>query len=99
MRASWMTWVFAALFLLLGLPLAVISDPLWQRIFGGLCTVSLGCFAVSMSADAMRQGSLRLQHSVISRAARPRLFAATTAGIALCGLFVIGIGIWALFLK
>jgi hypothetical protein len=94
-----MTWAFAALFPLLGLPLAVISDPLWQRIFGGLCTVSLGCFALSMSADAVRLGSLKLQHSIIDRATRPRLFAVITTGIALCGLFVIGIGIWALFLK
>jgi hypothetical protein len=49
----------------------------------------LGGFAVAMGLNARQTGILKLQHTTIRRAARPRLFAAVTGGIALLGLILV----------
>ena len=88
-RFSTLQWAFVALFLIAGLPLFFVSDPDTGRALARLAVIFLGGFAVAMSLDARQTGVLQLQHTTIRRAARPRLFAAMTGGIALGGLGLI----------
>jgi len=88
-KFSTLQWTFVALFLVAGLPLFFVSDPDTGRALARLAVFFLGGFAVAMSLDARQTGVLQLQHTTIRRAARPRLFAAMTGGIALCGLGLI----------
>jgi hypothetical protein len=79
-------WTFIALFLGAGLPLLFVSDPTTARVLARLAVLFLGGFGTAMSLDARQKGILQLQHTSIRRSARPYLFDAVTAGIALCGL-------------
>lgn len=94
-----LTWFFAGLFLLFGVTILLTEDPAWKRIWAGLSTLSLGGFALSMARDALATGQIRLQHSLIRRATRPRLFWAAVVLVAAAGLATLGTGIWALFFK
>ncbi len=99
MNASWITWLCAGLFLLFGLPLFAVDDIVWRHALGGLASMSLGAFVLSMAADAWRNGVLKLQHALISRADQPRLFACAVVALALLGVAVVLIGIWLALLK
>ncbi len=99
MNTSWLTWLCVWLFLLFGLPLFAVTDMVWRDALGGLATMSLGAFALSLAADGWRQGRLRLQHTLISYSAQPRLFACIVVALVLLGLAVVCIGIWGALLK
>jgi hypothetical protein len=88
-RFSTLQWAFVALFLIAGLPLFFVSDPGTGRFLARLAVLFLGGFAVAMGLNARQTGILKLQHTTIRRAARPRLFAAVTGGIALLGLILV----------
>lgn len=92
-------WIAAGLFLAAGLPLFVVSERETARAFAELAAFFLGVFAVLMALDARDSGTLRLQHTVIRRARRPRLFLVLTTGIGLCGVGVIIAAAWAFWLK
>jgi hypothetical protein len=94
-----LTWVLAGLFVVCGLPLAVVEDAGWRNTWGGFSLLGLGGFALSMVADAVQSGQIRLNLSVIRRAQSPRLFWATLAVIATAGLGVLVGAAWALFFK
>lgn len=83
---STLQWAFVALFLIAGVPLLFVSDPDTGRALARLAVLFLGGFAVAMALDARQTGLIKLQHTTIRRAARPRLFAVMTTGIALGGL-------------
>ena len=93
------TWVFAGLFVACGLPLAVVEDPAWRNLWGGLSLTGLGGFALSIVRDAVRSGQVRLNPTVIRRARSPRLFWAALALIAAAGLGVLAGAAWALVFK
>jgi hypothetical protein len=99
MPISAVTWALAALFLVFGVGMLLIEGEPWRHILAGLSTLSLGGFALSMSRDAWQSGVLRLQHSVIRYAQRPRLFMCLVLGIAVAGLVVMGAGAWFLSAK
>lgn len=94
-----LTWILAGLFLLFGVIMLTAEGEPALRLWAGLSTLSLGGFALSMSNDARRSGTLRLQHSVIRRARRPRLFLAMTSLIAAAGAGVVIVGLWILIWK
>ncbi len=96
---TYLTWVFAALFVACGLPLAFVEDPAWAHRWGGLSLIGLGGFALSMARDAVKSGEVRLNFSRIKRADSPRLFWATLALIAAAGVSVLVAAVWALFFK
>ncbi|MDX1401105.1 MAG: hypothetical protein R3245_04210 [Kiloniellales bacterium] len=94
-----MTWFFAGLFLLFGLPLAVTEDPDWARFWAGMSMLSLGAFALSMVRDALITGQIQFYHSTIRYASRPWLFWAAVAVITAAGFGVLIAGVWILFFK
>jgi hypothetical protein len=97
--SSYLTWIFAGLFVACGLPLFWADDAGWRNLWGGLSLIGLGGFALSMVRDAVKSGQVRLNLTVIRRARSPRLFWATLALIAAAGLIVLVGAAWALFLK
>jgi hypothetical protein len=99
MKFDRMMWLCGALFVLFGLPLAVLEDTAWRTICGGLSVLSLGLFALSMAADGLTKGTIRIQFSVIDRTAQPRSFWAAIAVVSAAGAGVIIAGIWVLFFK
>ena len=96
---TYLTWVFAALFVACGLPLFFVEEVTWRNIWGGLSLLGLGGFALSMTRDAIKSGEVRFNHTLIKRADSPRLFWATLALIAAAGLGVLVAAVWALFFK
>ena len=97
--SSYWTWVLAGLFVVCGLPLAVVEDSGWRNTWGGLSLIGLGGFALSMVRDAVKSGEIRLNFSRIRRADSPRLFWATLALIAAAGIGVLVAAAWALAFK
>ena len=97
--STYLTGVFAALFVACGLPLFFVEDPAWRNGWGGLSLVGLGGFTLSMARDAVQSGEVRFNHTLIKRANRPRPFWATLALIAAAGLGVLVAACWALFFK
>ncbi len=97
--STYLTWVFAALFVACGLPLFFVEDVGWRNTWGGLSLIGLGGFALSMARDAVKSGEVRLNFSRIKRADSPRLFWATLALIAAAGVSVLVAAVWALFFK
>lgn len=57
----------------------------WRLRFAGLSAISLGAFALSTARDAILSGQIRLQHSTIRRAQRPRLYRAAVVLVAAAG--------------
>ena len=92
-------WLFGALFVLFGLPLAVVEDGGWARVWGGLSLLSLGGFALAMAGDGMVKGQIRVQFSRIQRTTQPWLFWATIALVSATGVVVIITAVWVLFFK
>ena len=92
-------WLFGALFVLFGLPLLLVEDKGWQRVFIGLSVLSLGCFALAMVGDGLVKGKIRFQFSLIERTAQPRTFWATIALVSTAGIVVIITAFWAMFFK
>lgn len=99
MRLDRLMWLCAGLFVAFGLPLAVVGDGVWRNALGGLSVLSLGGFGLAMAGDGIVRGRIRVQFSVIRRAAQPRAFWAAVAVAAAAGLGVIASGIWVMFLK
>lgn len=99
MPFSYFTWLFAGLFVLLGLPLLATETPAWGQFWAGLSTLSLGGFAVSMAADALKADEVRLQHTTVRRADKPRLFWANILMFLATGMVVLGTGVWLLLFK
>jgi hypothetical protein len=96
-----LTWTFAVLFVLCGLPLFVAEDEAWRRWSAGLSTLSLGAFALAWARHAVAVGQIKLQHQHrwIRVANQPRTFWATVAMLVVTGTGVIVAAIWALFFK
>ena len=94
-----LTWVFAGLFVASGLPLLFVEDRLWAHRWGGLSLVFLGSFALSLVRDAVMSGEVRLNHTRIRRADRPRLFWAALGLIAAAALGVLASALWVLAFK
>lgn len=94
-----LTWILGGLFVLFGLPLALSEDVAARRLWAGLSTLALGGFALSFARDALAAGQIRLQYSLIRRAARPWLFWAAVVGVAAAGVAVIITGLWFLIVE
>lgn len=92
-------WVFGVLFILFGLSLGFIQDRGWQKLCGGISVLSLGCFALAMAGDGLVKGEIRLQFSLIKRAAQPRLFWAAITLVFTAGVGVLVTAGWAIFYK
>jgi hypothetical protein len=92
-------WIFGALFIVFGLPLAIIDGIAARNVLGGLSTLSLGGFAFALAYNATATGTIRLQYSTISRSAQPRAFWAAVSLVAVAGLGVVTSAIWLLFFK
>ena len=92
-------WLFAALFILFGLALGFVEDRGWQNVCGGMSVLSLGCFGMAMAGDGLVKGEIRLQFSLIKRAAQPRLYWTAIALVFTTGVGVIITAVWAIFLK
>ena len=99
MTAKLLMWVLGALFALCGLPLLIVENAEWQRIWGSLSTGSLGGFALAMAYDAVGTGKLRFQHSLIERGRQPGLFWAAVSLIIVTGAIVIAGAVWMAFFK
>lgn len=94
-----LTWIAAALFLLCGLPLLVVEDLWWGRFWGGLVVFWLGVFALAMARAAVATGQVRMNFSVIRRAAQPRTFWAAIALLVFAGSVVLVSAFWFWFFK
>jgi len=92
-------WIFAGLFVFFGLLLGVSDETATRNLWGGLSAGSLGCFALSMAADGVHQGRIRIGFDVIERAAQPRLFAAAVGVVVAAGLGTLSAAVWVAFLK
>jgi len=99
MNLNRLMWIFGALFVLFGLPLFFVEDRSWVRIWIGLSTLSLGCFALAMAGDGVVKGEIKLQFSLIRRATQPRTFWATVALVCGAGVAVVATAFWAMFFK
>ncbi|WP_170575718.1 hypothetical protein [Ruegeria atlantica] len=96
---TYLMWFFAALFVATGLPLSLTEDEQWQRLWGGSSALSLGLFAISMAADGLLRGQIRIHFSIIRRSSQPRLFFSAIALVFAAGTGVIIAAIWAIFIK
>ena len=94
-----LTWTFAVLFLLFGLPLFFLEDPEWARRSAGMSTLWLGCFALAWARHAVATGQIKIQFSWIRRASQPLTFMATVLMLVIAGAGTIAAAIWALFFK
>lgn len=92
-------WIFAALFLLFGLPLFIVEDEGWRKILLGGTTLSLGGFALAMAGDGIIKGEIKFNLSLIKCHDRPVVFWSTVALVAIAGIATIATGIWALLYK
>ncbi|WP_170517508.1 hypothetical protein [Ruegeria atlantica] len=99
MISTYLMWVFAALFVVTGLPLALTEDEQWQRLWGGSSALSLGLFALSMAADGLLRGQIRIHFSIIRRSSQSRLFFSAIALVFAAGAGVIIAVVWAIFFK
>jgi len=77
--------------------MAVVGDPSLQFRLAGITAFCLGGLAVSMTRDALAAGRIRFQFTLIRKAQRPRLFAATAAFVAAAGVACMVLGVWMLF--
>ena len=93
------TWIAGALFVLCGLPLLVVEDVWWGHFWGGLAVLWLGAFALAMARAAVATGQVRINFSVIRRAAQPRTFWAAVALLVFTGSVVIVSAFWLWFFK
>ncbi|MFA3920201.1 hypothetical protein [Ruegeria hyattellae] len=96
---TYLMWLFAALFVVTGLPLALTEDEQWQRLWGGSSALSLGLFAILMAADGLVRGQIRINTSIVRRSSQPRLFFSVIALVLVAGIGVIIAAIWAIFFK
>jgi hypothetical protein len=93
------TWIFAGLFIVFGL-LGLLSESAeWRKVWAGLCTLSLGGWAISLVKDTLATGHIRLQNSVIRYGNQPRLFWAAVGFVASAGVGALIAGLWLLFFK
>jgi len=99
MAVKRLIWVFAALFVIFGLPLAVVEDQGLRRLCGSLSLVGLGGFALCLAGDGLASGAIRWQFSLIERAKQPVAFWAAVAIVTLAGLGVLVAAAWAAFFK
>lgn len=98
-RLSRLMWVFAALFLVFGLPMILVEDKAWQRILVGLSTLSLGGFALAMAGDGIVKGEIKFNLSLIKRQDQPVIFWLTVALVTSAGIATIVTAFWAMFIK
>ncbi|MGI9367197.1 MAG: hypothetical protein ACR2O2_00040 [Ruegeria sp.] len=91
--------LFGALFVVFGVLLGITEDPAFKNIWGGLSAGSLGAFALSMAADALKTGKIRIQFDVIDRRTRPRLYWAAIGLVACAGCGVVASAIWLVVFK
>ena len=96
---TYLMWLFAALFVVTGLPLALTENEQWQRLWGGYSALSLGFFAISMAADGLLRGQIRIHFSIIRRSSQRRLFFSAIALVFAAGAGVVIAAIWAIFFK
>ena len=94
-----MILMFACLFVLFGLLGLTSNNRIWRQTWGGLSTLSLGGFALSLVQDALRTGRLRFQFSILTRAHQPRLFWLAIALTTVAGMGTVIAGLWLLVLK
>ena len=99
MLLRYLTWIFGGLFLLFGIPSLMTESAGWQKFWVGMSTLCLGGFGLSLAGDVLVSGQIRLQHSVIRRADKPRLFWAAVILVAAAGIGVLITGVWFLFFK
>ncbi|WP_170328941.1 hypothetical protein [Ruegeria arenilitoris] len=99
MNITYLMWLFAALFVVTGLPLALTENEQWQRLWGGTSALSLGLFAISMATDGLLRGQIRIHFSIIRRSSQPRLFFCAVALVLAAGTGVIIAAIWVIFFK
>jgi hypothetical protein len=99
MTANRIMWIFAALFVVFGLLLAIADDASARNLFGGLSIASLGIFAFAMAFDGIAKGQIRIQFDVIKRDNRPRLFRAAVVTVCAAGAAALWTAVWFLFLK
>jgi len=92
-------WTFGALFRLFGLPLFIVEDTAWARLWTSLCVLSLGCFAFAMAGDGLIKGTIRIQFSLIHRTSQPIAFWAAIFMVSAAGTGAMATAIWAYFVK
>ena len=92
-------WLCAALFILFGLPLAVIANRGWQKFCGGVSALSLAGFAFFMAGSSLVNGKIRLQNSWVNRATQPRSFWASIVLVFSAGIGVMIAAFWVLFFR
>lgn len=89
-------WIFAALFLLCGLPLLFLDSEnpdSASKAVAGMAALSLGGFALSLAWNACESGGLQMLHFGYQRATQPRRFFATVAVLILAGCATVVAGI------
>lgn len=96
-------WIFAALFLLCGIPLLFLDrdnpDPAAAQLLAGTAALFLGGFGVCLAWSAWEVGAIKLQHVNYTRAGEPRRFMATVAMIFLAGCGTLASAVWFFFFK
>lgn len=94
-------WIFAAAFLLCGLPLVFIdkSDVETGQFWAGLAVLFLALFAFCLAHTSWQTGDFKIQHFTYNRKDHPRRFMATLLMIvaAACGTLITAL--WFLFFK
>ncbi len=92
-------WLFATLFVVTGLPLAWTEDEQWQRLWGDPVRCHLPFFAISIAADGLLRGQIRIHFSIIHCSSQPRLCFSAIALVFAAGTGAIIAAIWAVFFK
>ncbi len=89
------TWLvlFGVLFVGFGLIGAAGGTEQWQKGWGGLSAVALGCCVLLIACESIQAGTIRLHANVINQAHRPVLFKFTIALIVAAALGAIAAGI------
>ena len=94
-----LVWLFGALFVLFGLPLATVTDTGAKQLWGGLSLSSLGGFGIALVFNALVTGNIRLQFSIINRHNRPRSFIAAVGLVSFVSVVVVIAGLRFIFFQ
>ena len=99
MTLNRLMWVFAGLFVVFGLLMAVVEGTTARNIWGGLSVASIAGFAFAMVFDGISKGEIRVHFNVIKRATQPRLFWAAVTLVGAAGIAVVVSAAMVLFFK
>jgi len=99
MSPKYLMGFLAVLFLGFGVLGWLAGGEPWRKIFLGLATLSLGGFGLAMAWEAVVAGEIRIEHTILQRAEKPRLYWAAVLVVGAAGAVVLVAAVWLVFFK